>query len=372
MLAKTRVILKDRAMRIVLSILAVVLVTNAGAQSTTGTLERRVDEAVAAPLPDGRFSGVVLVTQHGRIRLRKAYGLADRERAIPNTPATRFMIMSVSKQFTAALILRLAAERRLNVEDRVSDYLADWPAEWDEVTIHHLLTHTAGTEIDTTYFWLVAHHPEYWPESGPPPRYEPRPLMTKPGSTFVYANVGYTLLSLVASAAAGGQPFDELLRDKVLCPLGMEDTEPERGERVSGRARGYRRTDAGFALSEQRTVDVVGAGDLVSTVDDLAKWDAALNDDRFLPRSLRAAMLTPYASGRLGDVGYGWFFRKSSDGQPLQFHSGSGAGFRAWNYRIPESGLTVIILSNVEDANATWVRVLVDAVAIEMKNADAR
>ncbi len=326
-----------------------------------GTIERTVDEAVAAPLRDRRFSGVVLVAKDGRTLLRKAYGLADRERGIANTPDTRFMIMSVSKQFTAALILRLAAQKRLNVRDRVGDYLRDWPAEWKEVTIHDLLTHTAGTDIDTTYFWLIAHHPEYWPGPGDPPRYELRALVSPPGTTFLYSNVGYVLLSMIASSATG-KPFDELMRSEVFRPLGMTHTEPERAGRIAGRARGYRRTDDGFALSEQRTVDIVGAGDLVSTVDDLAKWDAALRDDRFLSASLRSAMLKPYASGRLGEVGYGWFLRKSGDGQPMQFHPGSGAGFRAWNYRLPDSGLTVIVLSNVEESGVSWVPALVEAV----------
>lgn len=276
------------------------------------------------------------------------------------------MIMSVSKQFTAALILRLASQGRVSLQDRVSDYLPEWPLQWDDVTIHHLLTHSAGTPIDTTFFWLIHHHPEYWPDPAEPrPAYEARPLISAPGTTFLYSNVGYTLLSRIASAA-GGRPFDDLLRDEVLCPLGMADTVPERLVPTSGRARGYRRTANGFVLSEQKTIDILGAGDLVSTVDDLAKWDHAMRDDSFLPASLRAAMLTPYLTGKLGDVGYGWFFRPTSDGRVLQFHSGSGAGFRAWNYREPESGLTVIVLSNIEEQDSSWVRALLDTIMTEI------
>src|SRR6185436_17999657 len=153
--------------------------TSVDATSVDATaLERAVDQAVAAPLQDRRFSGVVLVEKDHRVLMRKAYGLADRERGIPNTPGTRFMIMSATKQFTAALIVRLAAQQRLGLHDRVSDYLPDWPPEWDAVTIHHLLTHSAGTDIDTTYFWLVQHHPEYWPNPAEtPPPYAPRALV---------------------------------------------------------------------------------------------------------------------------------------------------------------------------------------------------
>ena len=345
-----------------LSLVLAALMTSTAPSAPAPALEKVVDEAVSAPLRDRKFSGVVLVARRGRVLLRKAYGFADHERSVRNTPETPFMIMSVSKQFTAALIMRLAARGRLSVHDRVNRYLPDWPAAWEEVTIHDLLTHTAGTDIDTTYFWLLQHHPELWPATSAPPRYEPRPLTAAPGTTFRYANVGYTLLSLIASAA-GGKPFDELMRTEVFRPLGMRHTRPERGAAVKGRARGYRRTDSGFARSEQRTVDIVGAGDLVSTADDLARWDEALNDDRFLPASLRNAMLTPYASGKLGNVGYGWFMRTGSDGQLRQFHSGDGAGFRAWNYRLPERQLVIVVLSNVHDPEAMWVRELVDRIA---------
>jgi len=328
--------------------------------------ERVVDEAVATPLRERRFSGVVLVEQEGRTLVRKAYGLADRERSIPNTPETPFMIMSVSKQFTAALILRLAAQRRLGLHDRVSDYLADWPPGWDAVTIHHLLTHSAGTDIDTTYFWLVRHHPEYWADfAETPPPYEPRPLTNPPGTTFLYSNIGYTLLSRIA-AAAGGRPFDELIRDEVMCPLDMMDTMPERGDRIAGRARGYRRTDDGLASWEQRTIDIVGAGDLVSTVDDLAKWDRAPSDERFLPASLRAVMLTSHLTGKYGGTGYAWFLRTGKSGHAIQFHTGSGAGFRAFNYRLPELGLTVVVLSNIGESESSWVTELLDAIVNEL------
>jgi D-alanyl-D-alanine carboxypeptidase len=325
-------------------------------------IARLVDDAVAAPLADQRFAGVVLVVHDGRPLLRKAYGM-------DHTPETAFMVMSVSKQFTAALIARLAASGKLRLDDRVSMYLEHWPAEWNDVEVRHLLSHSAGTDIDTTYFWLVKHHPEYWAEPGvAPPAYEPRALLTKPGTTYLYANVGYTLLTMIA-AKAGGRPFDDLLRDEVLHPLGLAHTVPERnGVRVPGRARGYTRTADGLVLKEQKTIDIIGAGDLVSTVDDLARFNAAFDhtfdNNRFLPASLRDAMLTPHVAGkRNASLGYGWFIRTSDAGRLVQFHAGSGAGFRAFNYRLPKERLSVIILSNVDESDVPWIPPLVDRIA---------
>lgn len=327
-------------------------------------LERAVDEVLAAPFADRQFAGVVLIEQDGRPLLRKAYGRADRELGTPNGPETPFMIMSVSKQLTAALVLRLAAKGRLGLQDPVGKYLDRWPDEWRPVTVHHLLSHSSGLDIDTTYFWLVANHPEYWAEPGvTPPPYAPRALVTPPGSTFLYSNVGYTLLTRVA-AAAGGKNFDSLLREEVLEPVGMSHTRPERGERVAGRARGYQPTADGFELSEQGTRDIVGAGDLVSTVDDLARWNRALDDEAFLPAPLRAAMLTAHLEDpQRGGVGYGWFLRQSAGGRSTRFHTGSGAGFRAYNYRLPEQRLSVIVLSNVFVAKTPWVPELLERVA---------
>lgn len=340
------------------------LLTSCATARVATQLERVVDEAVAAPIAEQRFAGVVLVARDGRPLVRKAYGLADREQHVAHTPETPFMIMSVSKQFTAALITRLAAAGKLRLDDPVSKYLEHWPEEWNGVEIRHLLAHSAGLEIDTTYFWLVKHHPEYWPEAEAPPAYEPRAPVAAAGTKYLYANVGYTLLSRIA-AKAGGRPFDELVRDEVLRPLGLTHTVPERnGVRVPGRARGYSRKDTGLVPNEQQTVDIVGAGDLVSTADDLLRFDTAFDDDRFLPAQIRDAMLAPHVEGSRGaSMGYGWFLRTSDGGRALQYHSGSGAGFRAFNYRLPKERLVVIVLCNIDEPTLPWIAPMIDRIA---------
>lgn len=260
--------------------------------------------------------------------------------------------------------MRLAARGALQLDDPVSKYLAHWPAERKDVQIRHLLSHSSGLEIDNTYFWLVKHYREYWPEAGEPPAYEPRALVATPGTKYLYANVGYTLLSMIASRA-GAAPFDNLVRDEVLRPLRLAHTVPERdGQRVPGRARGYTRKADGLKLREQKTIDIVGAGDLVSTAEDLLRFDAAFDDDRFLPAPLRDAMLAPHLEGTRGaSLGYGWFLRTSPAGRALQYHAGSGAGFRAFNYRLPKERLAVVVLSNVDEPELPWLLPLIDRIA---------
>ena len=323
-----------------------------------------VDRAVAEPIADQRFMGVVLVARNGHPMFEKAYGLADRERNIPNTPQTPFMIMSVSKQFTAAAIMRLVVERRLGLVDRVNRYLDDWPAEWSTVEIDHLLAHSSGLPIDATYFWLVKHHPEYWPDPNTaPPPFVPQPLVTTPGRSYHYANVGYTLLTLIASKAVG-RPFAEILRDEVLVPLDLRHTTIERETPVPGRARGYERSANGLVLREQTTIDIAGAGDMVSTAEDLARFDAAFDGDRFLPRKYCEAMLRPQVErDRSVTLGFGWFISRTAHRHPLQYHTGDGAGFRAFNARLPERNLEIVILSNVHESEMPWIAPLVDRLA---------
>jgi len=185
-----------------------------------------------------------------------------------------------------------------------------------------------------------------------------------PGTAYQYANVGYTLLSMIASKA-GGRPFDDLLRDEVLRPLGLTHTVPERdGRRVPGRARGYVRTDEGLRLDEQKTIDIVGAGDIVTTADDLARFDAAFDGDRFLPAPIRDAMLTPHVQqgNRVVSLGYGWFLRTTEAGREMQYHVGDGAGFRAFHYRFPKERLAIIILSNVGEHDVPWLAPLRDRI----------
>jgi D-alanyl-D-alanine carboxypeptidase len=346
-----------------LLLIAALSLSTGCASTLFNRVEPVVDSAVATQLAERKFQGVVLVRHRGQTVLRKAYGFADLEQQVAHTAASRFMIMSVSKQFTAALIARLVAQGKLSFDDPVALYLDHWPEAWRDVTVGHLLSHSSGLDVDTTYFWLVKHRPEFWAEPGvPPPPYEPRPLLAPAGSTYRYANVGYTLLTLIAERAAK-EPFDVLMRREVFAPLGLRDTEPVRAGSVIKRVRGYRRTPDGLALDEQGTIDIVGAGDLVSSVDDIARFNEAFDRGAFLPPAITSRMLTVHVAGPRAGLGYGWFIRAAEGRRLIQYHTGSGAGFRAFNYRIPHLQLTLTVLSNIGIDDGTWVPAMLEEVA---------
>src|SRR5512136_767600 len=156
-----------------------------------------LDELLAQWTRDGTFTGSVLIAQDGVVFLNEGYGLADRLQGIPNTPQTRFHLGSLSKQFTAMAILILQSQGRLNVQDPICNYIANCPAAWQDITIHQLLTHTAGLSPE---LYDIVGDAASDPEAPPDPAYYIEiagevPLETRPGEQYAYNNQGYHLLA---------------------------------------------------------------------------------------------------------------------------------------------------------------------------------
>jgi CubicO group peptidase (beta-lactamase class C family) len=289
----------------------------------------------------------VLVVRDGKALVRKAYGLANLEQGIEATPATNYRLASVTKQFTAAAILLLAQDGRLSIDDPVRKWLPTLPHSDDAITLRHLLTHTGGLidyedimpadlavalrDVDVLHL-LEKERRVYFPA----------------GSAWRYSNGGYSLLSLIV-ARASGMPFQDFLRTRIFEPLGMRNTlayVPE-GPPVPGRAFGYTLVDGKWESTDQSlTSAVLGDGGVYSSIDDLAKWDAALYDDRLLNDASRKLAFTPWVKSDDADVAYGFGWRITGD---TLWHSGESVGFRNVIVRWPKRHLSVIVLSNRND-----------------------
>lgn len=310
-------------------------------------LAKEIDAYLESAVKDKKFSGVVLVAKDGKPIVRKAYGYADWAAKTPNTPETRFMIFSVTKQFTVAAVLRLQDHGKLSLDDPISRYVEHWPNEWASVSLHHLLSHTAGIDIDTLYFWLVKHHPRFWEETKvAPPPYEPKPLVTEPGKTSRYSNAGFSVLSMVVEKVHG-KPFPVGLRELVFAPLQMNDTDSDQLTPTKPRAKGHRMEGGKLEPSEQKTHYIVGAGDVVSTADDMLKWNNALEGGDFLSARARESMFAVHVQGSKWSYGYGWQLRKDAAGRTFHLFGGSGAGFRCSIIREPHSKLFIMVLGNI-------------------------
>ncbi len=303
-----------------------------------------IDEYVSAYHQLGDFSGCVMVARRDTPLFERCYGQADYELAVANTPATKFRIGSISKQFTAAAILVLEARGLIDVADPIGKHLPDYP-NGDRITIHHLLTHSSGIpNIFAVPGYESVKRSPVTPEELVA-LFRDRLLDFEPGERFSYSNSGYILLAHLIERVTG-QRFGDFLREALFNPLEMNDTGHERLPLIiPGRASGY--DPAGVdGLENAPFVDgsaTVGAGSLFSTVGDLHRWVKALSTNLLLAEERRAKMLTRQA----GSYGYGVAVY-TEHGRRIIAHDGRVAGFAADLSWYPNDDLAVIVLSNVQ------------------------
>jgi CubicO group peptidase (beta-lactamase class C family) len=272
--------------------------------------------------------------------------LANIKLKIPVSPETVFHIGSIGKQFVATGIMLLVQEGRLALDDPISKYLQDTPQTWKAVTVRHLLSHTSGIVRDVPGW--NAFKPRN--ESEVMKTIYPAPLRFAPGEKWAYSNAGYYLLGEIISRSTG-RHWTEYLAERIFKPAGMNTTYPLNAkEPIPNRARGYADNDK---LNETKDWLVLHpAGGFLSTVLDLAKWDAVVDTDKILSESTRRQMWT---SVRLDDgtsypYGLGWEL-DSMDGLGPVRHGGSLSGFRSEFSRFPDARLTVIVLMNLDDVD---------------------
>jgi len=315
-------------------------------------LQVQIEDYLREPVAQRQFSGVILIAQDGKPLMRKAYGYADWIRHVPNRPDTRFMLYSVTKQFTATAILILQDRGLLNVHDSIRKYMPECPPEWEPVTVHHLLTHTSGIDVDNLYFWIAERYPAFRedPKVSMPP-FKPGPLVTPPGSAFRYSNAGYMLLSILIGRVSGME-YETFLQRNIFKPLHMNATGCDHDHPTPGRARGHELTPTTAQISEQPTHYIVGAGDIYTTADDMLKWDQSFYGSRLLSEQAREAMFTGYIPTRRGGYGYGWQISTNAEGRVLQMHTGGGSGFVSWVMRRPKEHIYLIMLCNMSSESA--------------------
>jgi CubicO group peptidase (beta-lactamase class C family)/microsomal dipeptidase-like Zn-dependent dipeptidase len=288
----------------------------------------------------------VLVLQNGKPIVRRAYGLANLEDHIAAMPATNYRLASVTKQFTATSILLLAEAGKLKLDDPIRTWLPTLPPATQPVTIRHLLTHTGGL-ID---------YEDFVPD-GSPQAHDADVLRIlekqdrtyfAPGTSYRYSNSGYSLLSLIVEKASG-QRFATFLRERIFQPLDMSNTVAfEEGvSTVTTRAFGYSQNGGTWTRTDQSSTSaVLGDGGIYSSIDDLAKWDAALYDERLLRKESLALAFAPATRTDNPSVDYGFGWRIT--GETL-WHSGETMGFRNVIVRYPKRHRTVIVLTNRND-----------------------
>jgi CubicO group peptidase (beta-lactamase class C family) len=296
----------------------------------------------------------VIVVKDGKTLLRQAYGAADIAARTPLTPGTVLRLGSITKQFTAVAILTLADEGKLAINDPITRFFPDYPTGGKVITVEHLLTHTSGIVSFTSKPDYEADMAKDLSVAQMIDRFKNDPLEFEPGTQFRYNNSGYFLLGAIIEKVSG-QTYASFLEQRIFTPLGMKDTAYEGFERSSApRAAGYSAKDKGFGPTAQLSMSQpYAAGSLVSTVDDLAKWDMAISTGKLLKPASWKMAFTPYqlTPEKSTGYGYGWGVR-SLQGAPMIGHGGGINGFRTFALRLPQQKIFVAVLANADSGNA--------------------
>lgn len=310
-----------------------------------------VDRYLRTELERQRIPGMsVAILRGDSILLARGYGFANLEHRVPASDSTIYQSGSVGKQFTAALVLSLAREGKLGLDEPIRRWLPETPAFWQPITVRHLLTHTSGIPDYTE--GAIDYRRDYT-EDQLLAAATRLPLEFAPGETWRYSNTGYALLGFLVRRATG-RFYGDLLRERIFEPAGMRTAGViSESDIVPNRAAGYELVKGEIRNQEwvAPTINTTADGSLYLSVNDLAKWTIALNHRHVIHSADLAASWTPVRlkDGGTYHYGFGWTLDQQR-GHPRIGHTGSWQGFKTSIQRYPESGLTVIALANLDAA----------------------
>ena len=312
----------------------------------------QVDDFVQEDMKKQHIPGLSLaVVRDGKIEKAQGYGLANVELAVPATADTVYQSGSLGKQFTATALMQLVEAGKLGLDDKISQHLPATPESWKDITVRHLLTHTAGIKNfgpknldfrkDYTEDQLLKLAASF-------------PLEFEPGTRWKYSNTGYVVLGILIGKVAG-QFYGDYLKEHVFKPLDMETARIiNEADIIPHRAAGYRRVRGQLKNQEyvSPTLNTTADGSLYLTVRDLAKWDAALYSDKILKTPSLEQMWTPVKlkDGKNRPYGFGWALNRANGHKVIE-HGGAWQGFTTYIARYVDDKVTVIVLTNLAGAN---------------------
>ena len=311
-------------------------------------LVQKIDNIVKNSYDEGLFNGCALVVDNGEIIYKKGYGYANFEWDIPNSTTTKFKIGSCTKQFTAALILLLSEEGKIDLNNDITAYIPDYPADkGNKITIHHLLSHTSGIP---DYFYLPKMQDLFFRENKTDDfihHFWNLDLEFDPGSKLKYSNSGYFLLGKIIENVTG-KSYAQVLQEKILDPLKMNDTGVVNDKQIfPHKACGYVKLANDIEIAPYiNTSGAYAAGAMYSTVEDLNKWQQALETGRILSKESFNRMLTPNFSR----YGYGFGILQITVAEhkrvTLYGHEGEIYGFRSLIHIFRDEHKAIILLDN--------------------------
>jgi len=308
------------------------------------TQEQKLEQLMQAYSETGKLNGTVLITQKGKTLLNKGYGLRNITENLPNDPNVIFQIGSVTKQFTAAIILKLQEHKKLSLLDKVSMYFPDYP-NGDKIRIEHLLTHSSGIfnyTDDREFMQTKAMKPITHKDMIN--TFKDKPLKFVPGSDFEYSNSNYILLGYIIEMLTN-KPYEKVVEQMIFKPLKMKSSGFDFNKlQKSAKAKGY----IVYSKENNKESDEFdptvsyAAGGMYTTTADLDKWLTELSSGKVISQESYIKMITPYKN----KYGYGNYINNFA-GKTLVAHGGLTFGYTSYAGRVLEDHLNIIILNNI-------------------------
>jgi CubicO group peptidase (beta-lactamase class C family) len=333
------------------------------------TLEAKIDSVITTVFKDKNGpGGVFLVAKDGKPIYRKAFGKANIELDVNMKPENVFQIGSMTKQFTAMAIMMLKEKGKLNVNDNISRYIPDYP-NGNNITIHHLLTHTSGIKDFTKMKSIMSIARKDMTPKELVDFFKDESVDFQPGEKFSYNNSGYVILGYIIELVSGAT-YEDFIEKYIFEKLGMNNSRyASDREVVKNRAYGYHNR-GGFTNKMNVSLSIpYASGSLMSTVDDMLKWQNAIKDNSLITETSKKIVFTNYTlnNGEHINYGYGWHL-KDINGIPTREHGGSVFGFKSMGVYVPSLDVYVIGFSNCDCNSPTKVTRNIAALITLIKN----
>jgi len=336
-------------------------------KTSAQNLETTIDSLISAEFRDNNGpGGVFMITKSGKQMYRKAFGKANLEVNVAMSPEHVFQLGSITKQFTAIAILMLEEEGKLNVMSPISNYVADYP-QGDNITIHHLLTHTSGIKDFTKMKSLKDIAQKEMTPKMMVDFFKHEPIDFAPGEKFDYNNSGYVLLGYIIEVVAG-MSYEDFIKKHIFEKVGMRQSYYASDRQIIlGRANGYQKKENSYVNKTHISFSVpFASGALMATADDMLRWQNALNQNVLLRAENVRKAFTKYKLNNGNEItyGYGWHI-KDLHGIPTREHGGSIFGFKTMGVYIPSEDIYVIGLSNCDCHSPTQITRDIASIALQ-------
>ncbi len=329
-------------------------------------LETKIDSLITSKFKPENPGAVFLGVKKGKVVYRKAFGMADLEMNIKMKPEFVFEIGSMTKQFTAVSILMLAEQGKLKLDDEITKFIPDYPTNGNVITIHNLLTHTSGIKDFTSMKSIKDIARRDLSPKELVDFFKNEPIDFKPGEQYKYCNSGYVLLGYIIEMVSG-KTYEEFITQNIFKKAGMENSYYASHDKIiKNRVSGYRDKN-GYINANYISFSIpYASGSIMSTVDDLLKWQNAINTNALLSPVYTEKAFTNYKlnNGTNIDYGYGWHLENVKN-KTIREHGGSIFGFKSMGVYEPTEQVYVVGLSNCECNSPTSITKDIAALLID-------